>query len=258
MYEKHAVWCQCAVVFTFVLAVSSTMSVQHLTLAVDVYWSGVFMTLAFLQFAIAEHAPIFGVTQTSWLKLQPNTFAYAVLLTWSFTSWQGMVACVHVPVLAAALRWRNPKVVLVAACAVRTVVSWDTCLLALYALLALRHRPPSILNKSMASREQKQRFLRKSVEIWLQSVALWLVRCEHRFPHVVRRTPMVTGVVAIVLALVWCHLNVAKTRVSQNAIIVGDGHGMAASLAAAEACPICCQHLTALDMESSFSDASEF
>ena len=36
MYRKHAVWCQCAVVFTCVLALASVLSVQYLTVGVDV------------------------------------------------------------------------------------------------------------------------------------------------------------------------------------------------------------------------------
>lgn len=252
MYLKHGVWCQCASVFTFVLAASSVLSLQHLTLTVDVYWSLVLLVVASLHFILAEHAPVFGFFTETWFKLHPDSMVHACLFGWSLMRWQPTAGYVGLAVVASALLYRKPVHVLVVACATRFVLTWDACLLTMLALLATYYRRPDVRNKSIASREQKQRFLIKSTQILLQSVALWLLRCEHRFPHVVRWTPIISGLVGIGVAAVWCHFNVAVTRVSRNAIIVDVGHGMAASLKAAEACPVCSRHLTALDMESSF------
>ena len=256
MYRKHAVWCQCAVVFTCVLAMASVLSVQYLTVGVDVYWSSVLVTTAALHFILAEHAPVGGISTQRWMRLQPNTLAHAVLLVWSLCRWHTAVAWLHLPGLVAALAVKQANIVLAVACLARLVFAWDACLGVMLLLLAVGQYKPNVINKSMASREQRQRFLAKATQIVLQSVALWCVRCEHRFPHVVRWTPLFMGLVGLAGAMLFCHVYVAPTKVSHNAIIVAHGHGMAASLTAAEQCPICRQHLTALDMESSFSETS--
>lgn len=257
MYNKHAVWCQCAVVFACVLAASSGLSIQYLTVGVDIYWSIVLTILAALHFILAEHAPVFGISTQRWMKWHPSAMAHAILLVWSTSRWQTTVAWLHLPFLVGALRLKQADMVLACACLVRVVFVWDVCLFVMLLLLAVGQYRPKLINKSIASREQKQRFMVKSVQIFLQSVALWYIRCEHRFPHVVRKTPLVAGFVCVVGAIMYCHFFVAPTKVSHNTIIVGRGHGMAASLTAAQKCPICRQHLTALDMESSFSETSD-
>ena len=256
MYHKHAVWCQCAAVFTAVLAASSLLSIQHLTLYVDVYWSFVFGTFALLRFIIAEHAPVFGISQVTWLNMHPRTAVNLVLLVWSCSVWQTRLAFLQLPFLAAALRFTHDDVVLLAACAVRTFTAWDGSLVIMVLMVMLRRNEPNVVQKSLASREQKYRFFIQATEIVLQSAVLWLLRCEHRFPHAVRWTPVAVGLMCIGVACGWCHLNVARTSVSRNAIIMRGGHGMAASLKAAQACPVCCQHISSLDMESSFSGPS--
>lgn len=257
MYDKHAVWCQCALVFTIVLAVASFLSIQSMTLAVDVYWSVLLIQFALVRFILAEHAPVFGISTLTWFKLHPNTVVYTVILSWSVTRWNSTMALVHIPLLAGAILFKKSDLVLLLATVVRMCTSWDACLCALLVLMGLQKRRPSVRNKSIASWEQKRRFALMTSEILAQSVALWTLRCEHRFPHAMRWTPVFAATFGVLMAVVWCHFNVANTSVSHNAIIVENGHGMAASLKAANACPGCRKNLTALDMESSFSDSSD-
>ena len=162
MFKKHAVWCQCAVVFAFVLAISSVLSIQSITVDVDIYWSIVFAAHAFLHFVIAEHGPMFNISPQTWLKMHPNTMANACLLFWSIPSWHASIAYLGLPVIAAASLYKKPDIVLAIAAVTRTIFYWDTALITMFALLAISRKKINVQNKSMASIQQKQRFVKKS------------------------------------------------------------------------------------------------
>lgn len=258
--QKHAVWCQCVIMGMFVLTVASILSIQSITAKTDMYWSVVFLLTSTTEFIVAEHAPVGHISTQMWVKIgvTQKTVVYAIILTWSIYSGdQSWIQWVHIPV-AAVIGFFIQKTLplLVVATLTRMATSHDVSLLLLVLLLALRVQRPNIINKSMASREQKQRFAIKAIAILLETLILWFIRCEHRFPNVVRWKPLGAAALAIIVAATWCEYNVMDTIQSGNSIIVGHGHGMAASLRAAQNCPVCLKQLTSLDMESSFSDAN--
>ena len=260
MYQKHAVWCQCVIMGIFILTVASILSIQSITAKTDIYWSVVFLLTSTTEFIVAEHAPVGHISTQTWVKIgiAQKTVVYAIILTWSiYSGEQSWIQWVHIPVAAiGGILVQQPLPVLIAATITRMATSHDASLLLLVLLLALQAKRPNIINKSMASKEQKQRFAIKAMAILLETLILWFIRCEHRFPNVVRWKPLGAAALAIIVAATWCEYNVMDTIQSANSIIVGRGHGMAASLRAAQECPVCFKQLTSLDMESSFSDAS--
>lgn len=260
MYQKHAVWCQCVVMGMFVLSAASILSIQSITLTTDIYWSVVFLSTSVIEFAVAEHAPVGHISTAMWMKIGfvQKTVVYAIILTWSLYSWEEVwVQWMHIPVaIVLGILVQNPLPVLVAATITRMITVWDSPFVILLVLSCLHLKKPNIINTSMASRAQKQRFAIKATAILLETVLLWCLRCEHRFPNIVRWKPLWCAAVAIMSAVTWCEYNVMDTIQSENALIVGRGHGMAASLRAAQECPICLKCLTSLDMESSYSDAN--
>jgi len=260
MYEKHAIWCQCAIVGMFILAVASILSIQHITFSTDVYWSTIFFVCSTIEFIVAEHAPCFHIPTDIWVKIGylQKTTVYGIVLTWSIYSREATwVRWFHIPasILIGGLL-QNPFVVLAAATLARCVTSWDIPMTLLVTLVLIHLSNPNVVGKSIASKQQKQRFAIKAISIVLESILLWLVRCEQRFPNIVRWKPLVAAVLGIIMAVMWAEYNVMDTTQSFDCKIVKNGHGIAASLRAAKDCPVCRQCLTALDMESSFSDTN--
>lgn len=257
MYEKHAVWCQCALVFSFVLSAAALLSLQSMTIDVDIYWGVVLTSNSILQFIVAEHAPFFGISCDNWMKLDRirNIVVKCILSTWSIFSWQSVwIKWLHIPMsVGLALVISNIPILLPTLVRICTHFDLMTVLLVLQSTLTYTLKTTH-LQKSMASTAQKKRFALKTLSILLESSMLWYIRCEHRFPHVFRWKPFLFGIFCILGAIVWTNVYVKKTKVSENVIIVNTGHGTAASLIAAKACPICSSTLTLLDMESSFSN----
>lgn len=260
MYNKHAVWCQCVLVGVFVLATASLLSIQNITFATDIYWSCVLLATSVIQFIVAEHAPVAGISIDKWMvigRIQKATI-YVIMLTWSIVAWEeSWIQWAHVPVgVVSGILLKKPWYLLVFASLSRAIAMWDATLVVITLLLAVNLKKPTFIGKPIASKQHKQTIAIKAVSLLLEAVVLWLLRCEHRFPHVVRWRPLATAAVSIMVAALWCEYNVMDTIGSDRVIIVRRGHGIAASLRAANACPVCMKHLTSLDMESTYSDTN--
>tara|TARA_B100000780_G_scaffold137290_1_gene96117 strand:- start:248 stop:1042 length:795 start_codon:yes stop_codon:yes gene_type:complete len=262
MYTKYAVWCQCVLVGKFVLSIASLLSIQNITISTDIYWSGVLLLTSVIQFIVAEHAPVAGITIDRWMQLgriQKMTTS-VIILTWSIYPWQtSWIQWAHVPVgiIAGVLLQKTwPLLVLAVIVKAMTTPLRAAPLILTVLLLAVNLQRPKVVGKSSASRQHKQTIAIKAASIFLEAVVLWLMRCEHRFPHVIRWRPLVAAAGSITVAALWCEYNVMDTIQSNDVIIVGRGHDIAASLRAAQACPVCLKHLTSLDMESSYSETN--
>jgi hypothetical protein len=257
MYNKHAVWCQCVIVGMFVLATASLLSIQNITFDADIYWSCVLLTTSVIQFIVAEHAPVAGISIDNWMqigRIQKATI-YVIMFTWSIVAWEkSWIQWAHIPVgIITGIFMKNTQYLLIFVALGRATITLDTTLVVISLLLTINLNKPKVIQKSIASRLHKQTIAAKAVSLLLEAVVLWLLRCEHRFPHIVRWRPLSAAAISIVVAVLWCEYNVMDTITSNNVIIVGTGHGIAASLRAAQACPICTKYLTSLDMESSYS-----
>ena len=108
-------------------------------------------------------------------------------------------------------------------------------------------------NRSFADIRMKWYQLKKVLLILLEVYQLWCIRCYSRFPMNLRWTPIVVGFIAIILACIYVTVSIAKTSVSNNAILTQlEGHDIAVSLKVANKCPVCLKYMSALDMESRF------
>jgi len=260
MYNKHAVWCQCVLVGMFVLSAASLLSIQNITLSADIYWSCVLLVTSVIQFIVAEHAPVAGISIDKWMiigRIQKATI-YVIMLTWSIVAWEeSWIQWAHVPVgVVSGILLKKPWYILTFVTLGRAMLTWDATLVVITILLALNWKPSKVINKSIASKQHRQNIAIKAVSLLLEAVVLWLMRCEHRFPHVIRWRPLAAAGISMAIAALWCEYNVMDTIGDDRVIIVRTGHGIAASLRAARGCPVCTKCLTSLDMESTLSGAN--
>lgn len=260
MIGKQAIWCQCATVFHIALTVACIASLQSMTVVMDVYWFIYFALVTIITFATAEHATIYGITPDTWLRAErilKNVIASTAIL-WSGFHWSVPNYIVTTIMMTVVFSYLPPLAVSI------IVVVWMSTtttysILVVVILWALAqwlsdYWFKNTLDKNIAAYELQYAYLGKTTAIITEALILWHLRCLHRFPHTFRWQPVFFGFFTVLLSCIYGHINVKKTRVSRNAIIKRAGHGMAASLTAANACPICKTCLTSLDMESSFDD----
>lgn len=259
MFDKHAIWCQCASMVPFTMAVASLFSCQWITLSMDIYWTFVFWCAACIQFVSAEHGP-FIVSTPTWqnARLSWNFTVHVIVFVWTMNNWDVLHQLLLLPVYFLIGKYLFKYGYYLTVATVLYQVCFMYTLTPVALVLAIeyieREQNKKMIQTSMADIYIKRSYLFRAIGICVTSISLWLLRCQHRFPHTLRKTPLFMGIVSLFIAILWCKYNVKKTRVSHNAVIQSFGHGIAASLNAAESCPICRKCLTSLDMESSFGD----
>ena len=257
MYYKHAVWRQCASVIPIVMAMASTLSIQSITFSNDVYWATVIWVSSVIQFVAAEHGPLYFTIDTWQRLLVHRDFVIrCVITTWSLAQLDVSQHLMLIPFFCCAglVLKQQTNVILL------PVILWDLAVFNVrpwiplyFALAQLRERClEKMVGTSLACPPIRQAYGFSAATIVVESTVLWSLRCQHRFPYTFRWTPYIASILGCLAACAWCIFSIQNTRVSRNAIIQKRGHGMAASLDAAEGCPVCCKCLTSLDMESSF------
>jgi len=262
MLNKHAVWCQCATVFHATLALACLSSLQTLTLDIDILWSVYLCLSTFVLFAEAEHGTVLGLLPERWQQagVVRSNFVTAVLIVWTTPQPSLMIALamtLFLTILGTVLRTKS--VLFKGFCMVYfwSLHSWYIAIVSVLYVAAEYFKIESFaqtLDTSTADNPIKYAYAYKTVGICCEAVLLWSVRCLHRFPHLFRWHPVFMSAITMTIAILYCTVYVAETRVSYNAIIKTHGHEMAASMTAATQCSTCRSCLTALDMESSFSD----
>lgn len=261
MWLKHGIWCQCILVGHSILAVACLMSMQNMTLALDVYWSVVFSVVALLQWIAVEHGSTFDIEPVVWQTVSAHVdrFIPILLSAWSIQTWTATTMPV-VAILSAAMTCVpiHPMTSFALSFLVKTAFEPDVLIVLWIVNGALRwYKQQSrlkMLHTSLAGAPIRHFYGSKALIHFVDALLMWVIRCEHRFPHTIRWSQPCCAVVAIGCAIAYCHSHVAQTRVTRNVIIQSVGHTIAASLNAAEACPTCSKYLSALDMESSFGD----
>jgi len=242
------VWCQCVTIFYFTFAVSIFSSFKYFLQ--DTYWGFLFLSVGVIRFCHAEHAPCFGITIDNWIKINRTITGLVIGTVCSnifFSDITYLIACQMTFVIVH--HFINTKIVLPIFVLVQMTSSRLT-LLPIYC--ALKLYTINNLGKSMVSKEQKLRFAKFSIQIILETLILWTIRCSQRFPFSVRWKPIICSFLMLLCALVYCHLYIKPTKVSRNSIIMRKGHGTTASLTAANECEICLSTLSSLDVEASF------
>jgi len=267
MWYKHAVWCQCASTTTAVLTIATFVSMRSFSVGVDLYWTLILGIQCVVQFFAAEHQHI-GITPSQWHQIEERR-SYAskwLLVGWSLVHWSTWNCAIITTLAGASTRipWRFRKKIHI------YIIPVASLLLFLYAptyidrwirfvpwILCQRiRRGIPLKNTSTADMAIRRHYFWRAMAILTESYVYWSFRCLHRFPHRMRWSSLIMAHSATVMALIWCHYNVAPTRVSSNSIIQREdpSHWMAASVVSAKKCPMCASRLTALDVESSFGE----
>lgn len=257
MWKKHGVWCQCMLVLPVIMSLACTLSWQTLTLQEDVYWSFLLFVSTIIQFCAAEHGD-FGVTVDVWQRLQRHRLfvTSCIIATWTMTSWPVHQHALAIPVYCAISHFASNRYALVLGIGILGAFlfggPWALMLSHCLCHYYSDHFFSKLVGTSIADIAIKKAYGLRALGIVFESVVLWCLRCQHRFPYTLRWTPLCIGVVVCVGSVMWVSVYIKDTHVSRNAIIKRRGHGVAASLTAASKCPVCQSCLSALDMESSF------
>lgn len=249
MYDKHAVWCQCATIFYFTFALSIFSSLKYFVK--DTYWGLLFLSIGVVRFCRAEHAPCFGIAIDRWIQINRAVTGLVIGTICSnilFSNMTYLFVCQVIFVIVH--HFINTKIVLPLFVLIQ--LTSHITLLPIYCAIKFYHQ--NNIGKSMASTEQKLRFAKFSMQIILETLILWTIRCGQRFPFSLRWKPIVCSIFMLFYVVVYCKIYIKPTKVSRNSIITSKGHGMTASLIAATNCEICLATLSSLDMESSFGD----
>jgi hypothetical protein len=125
---------------------------------------------------------------------------------------------------------------------------------------ALQYKTRQYLNKSVtqchATIYLKKSVACKAINVLLESVLLWVLRCESRFPHKMRYTPPIIATISIVFSAVYCQYFILDTKVSVKSSIksIDINHPLTPSLNAILRCEQCMKCLTNVDIEDSVKD----
>lgn len=259
MYQKHAIWRQCACVIPITMATAITLSIQGMTFSNDLYWSIVMCMSSIIQFVSAEHGHFYFTIDT-WQKLQQHRdfVIRCIITTWSLAQIDiskhfTLIVCFG---LSSLVVQKYHNFVLVPTILNDLMTLNTKSLVPLYfSMTCLREWSfEKSVGTSIADQPIRQAYGCSAIVVAIESTILWSLRCQYRFPYTFRWMSFIVSILSCVCACLWCSIFVKNTKVSRNAIIQRLGHHMAASLTAAEACPVCCKCLTSLDMESSFGD----
>ena len=258
MWHKHAVWCQCVLSGTLVMAIASAFSWQTLTIYSDVYWTVIFCISTVVQFVAAEHGH-WWLSIDQWQKMNVRRgFVFrCLIIAWTLTKWPVSVHAGLFPVYcAASLMLTNLQHFIIVPAVIYDVLFYSSPWMLMYTLVTFWSEKyfSKTIQTSLADVHIKSAYAYKALGILFESIVMWSLRCRHRFPYTFRWTPIWVSLVVMSFAILWSKYYIKETKVSRNAIISAAGHGMAASLTAAENCPVCRKCLTSLDMESSFGD----
>jgi hypothetical protein len=256
MLDKHAIWCQCALITWCIFAGASLFSIQSLTFKQDIYWFFLFGIASTIHFIAAEHGvcvrgPVFW---NKWSR-RTNFVLCGVISTWCVgDQWyiQTHVLCIGMYIFFSL--FDHPKLWCMF---IPQMLYSGSVYFAIIIALQSPFVNIDINKKSFASFEMKYISAKKSTGILLQGYALWYLRCASRFPMTFRWAPVCIGLGSMVVSMVYSAYMVAPTNVSRNAIVQRPSHVrhcMAFSLTAANACPECRKYITSLDMESSFGE----
>jgi hypothetical protein len=261
MLDKHATWCQCTLIISFIFCGASVFSIQELTFQQDLYWFVLFGLTSVVHFIAAEHGHCyFGPDKWQVASGNARFVSTCIISSWYIGGqWyiRTHVLCIAVYIVFSYLIVRGADKKLWFLFVVVCIYSMSP----LFCLLIALQSPLATIkihNKSFAAPEMKWIAAKKSSVLFLQAILLWQQRCDSRFPMTFRWTPVFVGLFFMFMSAIYITYMIAPTKVSRNAIILAKPtnavHNMAFSLNAAEACPECRQCITSLDMESSFGE----
>lgn len=254
MFNKHGVWCQCALVVTMTITLASIFSIQTLTVSQDIFWSGILIITTVLRFSVAEHRKMIGLDMDTIVRLLNkwsiviDSLIIASVMT-TFNLWEIFLsivfsfACSYLPygrysIVIALIRWPDSISAIIA---LRIVSNYY-----------IQQIMKKMVGTSVADLKIKKLTFVRAVSILIEANIIWHLRCYHRFPHVYRYRAILMGFINLIFAIGWCQMYVSETKVSYRATITKIGHGVTPSLNAIKQCPVCKGSVTSLDIEDAF------
>jgi len=260
MLSRQAIWCQCASVLHIVFALTCMVSFQSSFIEMNILWCFLFGSSGLVHFICGEHGPAFGISIDKWLRIEKylEYVSVASLFLWNISIESFFTRITLTCVLALALS------------KIKNIYSWPfvslwvfiyvpntfKCVPIIFCTSKLfsEYYFKNIYQKSSKSTELKLAYACHAIYIMSEALMLWQLRCMHRFPGTIRWKSVIMGLMSVFASCLYGYYYCLPTILSSNAIVISGGHRMAASLVAAQKCPICKRYLQTLDMESSFSD----
>ena len=260
MFNKQAVWIQIAVCCHITFFLACMLSFQTFSFKQDAIWTLLFALTSFFHFTVAEHCD-FG-------KLKLSTVMDVAYYFDSFLHVLMVWGCM------VSVNWTNLFYMIVMSVCIRKMPQRYSQWVFMVVLLNGINLYTFLVLFSVAMQYKRQQYLKLSVSqchatiylkksvgcqalyVLLQAFILWMVRCESRFPHKLRYTPIIFAACATISAIVYCHYYVLETLVSVTSTIssVNIAHPLTPSLNAIMQCEQCRKQLSNIDLEDSILD----
>ena len=260
MFNKQAVWIQTAVCCHITFFLACMLSFQTFSFKQDAIWTLLFAMTFFLHFTVAEHCD-FGKLKLSTIMNVAyyfDSFLHVLMVWGCFVSvnWTNILFLFLFSVCIRKMPQRYSQWVFM-------VILLNGIQLYTFLVLfsvALQYKRQQYLKLTVrqchATIYLKKSVACQAVYVLLQAFILWMVRCESRFPHKLRYTPILIAMVASVCAIVYCHYCVLETLVSEKSSItsVNPHHPLTPSMNAIMQCEQCRKQLSNIDLEDSVKD----
>jgi hypothetical protein len=260
MFNKQAVWIQTAVCCHVTFFLACLLSFQNISFKQDAIWTLLFAFSSFLHFTVAEHRGL-G-------KLKLSTIMDVAYYLESFLHVLMVWGCMI------SVNWTNIFYMIVMSVCIRKMPQRYSQWVFMVVLLNGINLYTFLVLFSVAMQYKRRQYLKLSVTqchatiylkksvacqalyVLLQAFILWVVRCESRFPHKLRYTPILIAMIATIFATIHCHYYVLETKISEKSSIssVNINHPLTPSMNAIMGCEECRKHLSNIDVEDSILD----
>ena len=253
MWNKHFTWPQIAIVQYFVFAGSSALSIQKISGRQDIFWTIIFLIVGTVHFITEEHGHPLQISADKWQQIHRKIIfgvqTLIALAPWGPRDCTYMCFVLGIGFILSIFKVKQIKMAQQAL----TIINLNWLFMIQFVLE--KGVTYKLDKRSFADIRLKWYQLKKALIILLEVYQLWCIRCYSRFPMNIRWTPIIVGIIAQIMAMVYVTVSIAKTSVSNNAIISQlEEHNIAVSFKVANKCPTCLKYISALDMESSFGE----
>lgn len=254
MLNKQAVWIQIVSCSHLVFFLACLLSFQSISLKQDSIWTILFGFSSFLHSVVAEHCAI-GQVKLSTILVMYHYFS-------PFIDILVAIGC-YFPI-----NWTNLFLMTILSLCLHQIphkysrwflifgllngITGYSLLISCRLFLQYKRQQflHACLNQSQASIYLKKSVACKTGDVIVEALLLWSIRCESRFPHKIRYTPILIAAIAIISAAVYCQYTIAETKVSEKStiILIGD-HCLTPSFHAILHCEQCQKCVTNVDIE---------
>jgi len=261
MINKQAVWIQIMTSVHVVFFLACFLSFQIQSFKQDAIWTLLFALSSVTHFSVAEHRNVWQLKLSTMMNIAYYLDSFLdILMIFGFLVSVNWTNLFFIFVLSVCIRKIPQRY---SQCVVLFIflngIHWYTFLVIFR--FALQYKTRQYLKKSVtqchATIYLKKSVACKAINVLLESVLLWVLRCESRFPHKMRYTPPIIATISIVCITVYCQYFILDTKVSVKSSIKSIdiiNHPLTPSLNAILRCEQCMKCLTNVDIEDSVKD----